>query len=151
MRPADPYSGTLSAHDARNVLARAAAFDGAQRDRVPVSRLREAAVEAGIDAESLDRAVAEVMAHAGSNGRAPRWVRLGLFGVVDRAGAMVFYWLFVVMSLVVPTYLLVMPGSATVGERVVCAALLAAATGYAVWITARAIRWADQHGWEKLR
>jgi hypothetical protein len=151
MRADDPFSGTLSAQDARDALARAAALDVAQRDAVPVSRLREAAVEAGIGVESLDRAVAEVLAHSVSRERAPLWVRLGLFGVVDRAGAMVFYWLFVAMSLVMPAYVLFMPGRAGLGQRVVAAVGLAVLTGYSVWSTARAVRWADRHGWDKLR
>ena len=151
MRVDGEFRGTLSGDEAREALARATALDAAQSHAVAVSRLREAAVEAGIKVEALDRAVAEVLEHSANRERAPRWVRLGLFGVVDRAGAMVFYWLFVVMSLVVPTYLLLAPGRATFGQRLVAAVGIAVFTGYSVWSTARAVRWADRHGWDKLR
>jgi hypothetical protein len=90
MKSDDRIRGTLSADDARDVLARAAELDAVQRDAVSVTRLRETAAEAGIGAESLDRAVVEVVARSDDRVRAPRWVRLGLFGVVDRFGAMAF-------------------------------------------------------------
>jgi hypothetical protein len=151
MKSDDRIRGTLSADDARDVLARAAELDAVQRDAVSVTRLRETAAEAGIGAESLDRAVVEVVARSDDRVRAPRWVRLGLFGVVDRFGAMAFYWLFVVMSLVLPAYLLVAPGRPALGQRIVAAVAVAVFTGYSVWVTARAIRWADRNGWDKLR
>jgi len=112
-----------------------------------VSWLREAAVEAGIGDDALDRAVAEVLERSVNRERAPLWVRLGLFGVVDRAGAMFFYWLFVAMSLVAPAYLLLAPARATLGQRLVAALGIAVFTMYSVWTTARAVR----HGWDKLR
>ena len=90
MRSDGIFRDTLSADEAQEALARATVLDAAQRDAVSVSRLREAAVEAGIGVEALDRAVAEVLERSVSRERAPLWVRLGLFGVVDRVGAMVF-------------------------------------------------------------
>ncbi len=151
MRVDSEFRGTLSGDEAREALVRATALDAAQSDAVAVSRLREAAVEAGIRVEALDRAVAEILERSANRERAPRWVRRGLFGVTDRAAAMIFYWLFVVMSLAGPTYLLLAPGRATFGQRLVAAVGIAVFTGYSVWSTARAVRWADRHGWDKLR
>ena len=55
------------------------------------------------------------------------------------------------MSLVLPAYLLVAPGRPALGQRIVAAVAVAVFTGYSVWVTARAIRWADRNGWDKLR
>jgi hypothetical protein len=140
----------LSDQVARELLARATVLDAAQRDSVSLARLRDAAQEAGIGVDALDRAVAELVERSENRERAPLWVRRKLFGVVDRAGAMVFYWLFVLMTLGIPVYLLVAPGRATFGQRLISAIAFGIITTYMTWSTARAIRWADRHGWDKL-
>lgn len=140
----------LSDQAAREALARAALLDGAQRDSVSLARLREAAQEAGIGVDALDRAVAEVVERPENRERAPLWVRRKLFGVVDRAGAMAFYWLFVLMTIGVPTYLLVAPGRPSLAQRLIAASVMGVITTYMTWSTARAIRWLDRNGWDKL-
>jgi len=139
-----------SVEAAREVLARATVLDAARHESISLVRLRDAAQEAGIGVDALDRAVAEVIERSGDQERAPLWVRRKLFGVVDRAGAMVFYWLFVLMTLGVPVYLLVAPGRATLAQRLTAAIVMGIITTYMTWSTARAIRWADRHGWDKI-
>lgn len=140
----------LSVEAAREVLARATVLDAARHESVSLVRLRDAAQEAGIGVDALDRAVAEVIERSRKQERAPIWVRRKLFGVVDRAGAMVFYWLFVLMTMGIPVYLLVAPGRATLAQRLIAAIVMGIITTYMTWSTARAIRWADRHGWDKL-
>ena len=60
------------------------------------------------------------------------------------------YWFFAVMVLVGPIVAAVMPGRATAGHRLLVALLLAIWATFSVWGTARAIRWADRHGWDKV-
>ena len=140
----------VSARIARDVLARAAALDAARAEGVSVAHLREAAVEAGIAPAAVDRALSEVRGRVDGGDPAPRWVRLALFGVADRRGALVFYWLFVVMSLAMPASLLFLGGPATRGQRLLGAAVLGLWTVLSAWVTARAIKWADRHGWDRV-
>jgi len=46
---------------------------------------------------------------------------------------------------------LVAPGRATLAQRIIATVGVAVFTGYCVWITARAVRWVDRNGWDKLR
>lgn len=140
----------LSVEAAREALARATVLDAARHESVSLVRLRDAAQEAGIGVDAFDRAVAEVIERSRKQERAPLWVRRKLFGVVDRAGAMVFYWLCVLMTIGVPVYLLVAPGRATLVQRLLAAIAMGITTTYMTWSTARAIRWADRHGWDKI-
>lgn len=139
----------LPAADVGRVLARAAALDAARQGEVSVAQLREAAGEAGISSDALEAALREPPASAS----APLWVRVCLLGVPDRRAAMVFYWLFVGLMVLTPLAASVVQvwAPSTVAVAVV-PILLAVALWwfFALWSTSRAVRWADDHGWERL-
>jgi hypothetical protein len=69
-----------------------------------------------------------------------------MFGVPDRSAAMVYYWFFVLAASALPMLPLATPlvsqGLALVGS---------AYSVFALWSTARAIRWLDREGWHHLR
>lgn len=76
---------------------------------------------------------------------APAWVRLCLFGIPDRRTAMTFYWLFVVIAAAFPALELLPPR--ITGGAAVAGSLFSV---FALWSTARAVRWLDRHGWDRL-
>ena len=129
----------VSDDEARRLLARAVALDGATRGDVSVAQLRQAALEAGVQPEAFEAALRK---------QPPWWVRTCMWGVPDRHAAKGFYWVFVAGLLVTGVGVLnVIPGFA-IGP----AAGLAATVffGFASWSTSRAIQWLDKHGWDTL-
>jgi hypothetical protein len=150
MEPDSFNPGTISERAAERILARAAGLDAEQHGNVPVARLREAAAEAGIAPHAFDAALSELAGAPTARGGAPWWVRVCLFGVVDRPVAMVFYWLFVAASILAPALLLVLPTRLGTAHRLTLVASLAGFATFSLWSTARAVRWADRHGWDEL-
>jgi hypothetical protein len=144
-----PDPAALPQDLAERVLGRAAELDAAQRDAVPVARLREAAEAAGIAPAAFDEALSDVTGHRpGAPVRVPFWVRFCLFGVVDRRVALVYYWCFAVGLVLGPVLSFMLPVSGRI--RLGLGAFLLAWMTFGVWSTARAVRWMDRHGWDKL-
>jgi hypothetical protein len=70
--------------------------------------------------------------------------------VPDRRAATGFYWLFVAVLCASP--LLARSWLAGRGVLSIVASFsLLAFSVFAIWSTARAIRWLDEHGWDSLR
>ena len=150
----DPDGPTLPDEAAHRLLARAAALDAARGSELPVERLRQAALAAGIAPASFDAALrleaAAREAEVHDETRPPWWVRGCLFGVPDRRTATGFYWLFV--AALCASRILVRPWEAGGPMEAVATALGAAALPlFSLWSTSRAIRWLDRHGWDALR
>jgi hypothetical protein len=146
MLPDHSPDRVLPAAGAERVLARAAALDAARQGGTSLARLREVAAEAGIAPGALEAALSGDSAAA-----APLWVRVCLFGVPDRATAMGYYRLFVALLVLAPL--------AAVAVRIWAPSRDAAAVPllattlwwlFSLWSTARAVRWADRHGWDRL-
>jgi hypothetical protein len=163
--PGDPARDAerLPAADAERVLARAAELDAARQAGLSLAQLRDVAGEAGIAPAAFEAALAEVRGAPGAGasgpgrgaapgrndapgGPAPWWVRVGLFGVVDRRAAKVFYWLFAAALVAVPLLTLAFAPALRIAAVVLALWLL-----FALWSTSRAIHWADRHGWDRLR
>lgn len=93
----DPKKPSLPESEAQRVLARAAAIDAHGGPRVPLERLRLAALEAGLSAEAFEAALAEVRdARPAPQKSDESWPRLARYtaaivgtGVVLVAGAAV--------------------------------------------------------------
>ena len=49
-----------------------------------------------------------------------------------------------------PTLVLAVPPRVGPGQRLTLVVLLSAWAMFSLWSTARAVRWADRHGWERL-
>lgn len=141
------------------LLARAAELDAVRRSTVPIARLREVALEAGIQPEAFDAALGEAESHvarlspdetstrqvqSSAARKAPAWVRFCMFGVPDRRTAMVFYWVFGTALGASPFLTLWFDL-----DRLTAFAVLGFSV-FALWSTSRAIRWLDQHGWDTL-
>ena len=129
--------------EARRLLKRAAELDSAQRGNLSVDQLRQAAREAGIRPDAFDSALASSPAT-----NAPWWVRHCLFGVPDRRAAMVYYWVFVAMLFVAPLLTLDMVPGLRISKLKALAIL--GFCMFALWSTSQAVRWLDEHGWDKL-
>lgn len=129
---------------AQRVLARAALLDAAPSGALSMSQLNEIAVQVGISKEAMIGALRE---HEAMNNRAPGWVRLCLLGVPDRAAALRYYWIFAAGLCASPLLLLL--GTDPVTRGVLALGFAAFCAG-ALWSTSRAVRWLDQHGWQRL-
>jgi hypothetical protein len=146
----DHSTQDLALSAAERILARAAALDSGRAERMPVQHLREAAAEAGISPDAIAAALREHARDAtvASDGlTVPAWVRMCTFGVPDRVAALRYYWIFVAGLCASP--LLLRLESTPARSRLF--ALTAAAICFgALWSTSRAVRWLDQHGWQRL-
>jgi hypothetical protein len=85
--PPDGPDARLSEAEARRVLARAAERERAWSAGVPVARLRDAAVEAGISAAAFDAALAEARLRPAAGPRAWRRAVAAVLGVALVFGA----------------------------------------------------------------
>ena len=135
---------------ADRILARAAALDSGREEMMPVQRLQAVAAEAGISPDAVAAALREHAREAttASDGlTVPVWVRVCTFGVPDRAAALRYYWIFVA-GLCASPLLLRMDGAFAHTQLL---GITAAAVSFgALWSTSRAVRWLDQHGWQRL-
>ena len=135
---------------ADRILARAAALDSGREEMMPVQRLQAAAAEAGISPDAVAAALREHAREAttAADGLTlPAWVRVCTFGVPDRAAALRYYWIFVA-SLCGSPLLLRMDG--TFAHPQLLAITAAVVSFGALWSTSQAVRWLDQHGWQRL-
>ena len=79
----------------------------------------------------------------------PFWVRFCLFATPNRTAASIYYWIFVVGLIAFPVF-----AQSTAFYRadwrpyITCAGM--AFFGFAAWSTSAAMRWLDQHGWDRL-
>jgi hypothetical protein len=80
----------------------------------------------------------------------PWWVRVCLFGVVDRRVAMVFYWVFAAMLILGPLLMLSLTSPLGSAQRLTAALVTLGGAAFSLWSTARAVRWADRFGWDLL-
>jgi hypothetical protein len=144
--PDESHDSIISDAAAQRLIRRAAQLD---RDGVSLRDLRNAAIEAGIQADAFDAAVRESNAVDGAapvSPDAPWWVRACLVGVPDRPMAVVYYWLFLAGIIGFPT-------AAFLTDRIdrpLAIALIGICT-FALWSTGRAIAWLDRHGWHHIR
>lgn len=141
--------------DAERLLARAAALDVQHRaGTVDVAALRQAALAAGIDEAAFEAASREVAASASDPAApAPPWiVRVTLLGVLNRQAAWGFYVFF--MLALFATVVAAVSARVLAPQRAAPYAptllFLAVWAVFALWSTAKAIRWADAHGWDRL-
>jgi hypothetical protein len=137
----DPSSGDIR----RDVDVRDAVFSGSLSSTEPsrmirVEALRRVAVDAGIEPATVDAAFQRAMRV--KHTKPPIWLRVGMFGVPDRAAAMGYYWIFVIgLIAVVPAVKLHwLPQSA--GIFAACWMV------FSLWSTNACIRWLDQYGWD---
>lgn len=79
----------------------------------------------------------------------PLWVRVCMSGVPDRRTAMVYYWLFVVAACAFPVGTLLLSGGPS-ARQFLLALLGTAFSAFALWSTAKAVRWLDRWGWDTL-
>jgi hypothetical protein len=147
-------SDRVSTPQAESLLARAAALDAQQTaGGVSVPELRRAALEAGIGAAAFDAAYREAHAAAAAAAVRPPWmVRITMIGVPNRVVGWGFYAFFVL--------LLFGSGAAAVATRLGWSSpfqietslslFIAGFSVFALWSTAKAIRWTEQNGWDQL-
>jgi hypothetical protein len=139
----------VSGADAQRLLERAAELDAA--DVHDLSRLRQSALEAGIRPEAFDSALAELRAPSAVSVASPTvtaadvpwWVRTGMWGVPDRAAAMVFYWAFAAGLAAIPVYLFWARVHGRAATNVIPLTLWLL---FCVWSTSRTVRWMDERG-----
>ncbi len=147
-------SDRLPIPQAEQLLARAAALDAQEgAGGVDVAELRRAALEAGIGASAFDAAYREAAIPAIATAPTPPWiVRITMIGVPNRVVAWGFYAFFLL--------LLMASGASAVADKLGMASPVRLETSlamfvmgfsmFALWSTAKAIRWIDQHGWDQL-
>ena len=117
---------------------------------MPVQRLQAIAAEAGISPDAVAAALQE---HAREGTTAsdglvvPVWVRVCTLGVPDRSAAIRYYWIFVACLCASP---LLLRMDSTFAHTQLLAITAAAVSFGALWSTSRAVRWLDQHGWQRL-
>ena len=154
MGPSEHSSDRVSVPHAETLLARAAALDTQERvGAVDVAELRRAALEAGIGAAAFDAAYRESAVRANTASITPPWiVRVTMIGVPNRVVAWGFYAFFLI--------LLFGTGAVAVASKfgwspplqieTSLALFVASFSVFALWSTAKAIRWTEQHGWDQL-
>lgn len=154
MSPSEHGSDRVSMPQAETLLARAAALDAQERaGGVDVAELRRAAVEAGIGAAAFDAAYREAAVPVTAASVRPPWiVRITMIGVPNRVVAWGCYAFFL--------SLLFGSGAAAVATKLgwspplqietSLALFVASFSVFALWSTAKAIRWTEQHGWDQL-
>lgn len=154
MSQPDPVPQRVPAADAERLLARAATLDVQHRaGTVDVAALRHAAVAAGIDASAFDAALREGAPVPEAAAPTPPWlVRVTLLGVPDRRVAWGYYAfftlvLFAAVTAAVFVRMLAPHRAAAYGPVLLSLAVWAV---FALWSTAKSIRWADAHGWDRL-
>ena len=139
---------------AEQLLARAATIDAQEKaGGVEVAERRRAALEAGIGAPAFDAALREGLVPALVTAPTPPWiVRVTMIGVPNRVVAWGFYGFFLVALLA--------SAAAAVADKLgmpspiqlesTLALVVASFSVFALWSTAKAIRWTDRHGWDRL-
>jgi hypothetical protein len=154
MSSSEGGSDRVSTPQAESLLARAAALDAQQTaGGVSVPELRRAALEAGIGAAAFDAAYREAHVTAAAATVTPPWiVRITMIGVPNRVVAWGFYAFFLL--------LLFGSGAAAVATRfgwspplpieTSLSLFVAGFSVFALWSTAKAIRWTEQNGWDQL-
>jgi len=139
---------------AERLLARAAALDAQDgAGTVHVADLRRAALDAGIGEAAFETALREAASPLKSNAPKPPWiVRVTLIGVPNRVVAWGFYAVFSLALLSTGVAAVAAKAGATVPLAQDTPLLLFVAfwSFFSLWSTAKAIRWADTHGWDKL-
>jgi len=147
-------SDRLSFPRAEQLLERAAAIDAQERaGGVDVVELRRAALEAGIGAPAFDAALREGVVPALATAPTPPWiVRVTMVGIPNRVVAWGFYAFFLLVLLA--------SAAGAVAEKLgmsspiqlerSLALVVASFSVFALWSTAKAIRWTDRHGWDRL-
>jgi hypothetical protein len=147
----------LSAADADRLLVRAASLDAArQGERMEIGALRQAALDAGIDAGAFESALTELQptqeSPTPSKPRPPWFIRLSFVGVHSRRVANAYYLFFnaALVSTLLATVILAFGWPSKLIESRGLLVFLAVWALYCSWGTSKAIRWADRHGWDLL-
>jgi hypothetical protein len=144
----------LSFSRAEQLLERAAAMDAQERaGGVDVAELRRAALEAGIGAPAFDAALREGVVPTLATAPTPPWVvRLTMIGVPNRVAAWGVYGFFLLVLLASAAGAVAdtLGRSSPIQLERSLALVVASFSVFALWSTAKAIRWTDRHGWDRL-
>ena len=118
-----------------------------------VAELRRAAMEAGRGAPAFDAALREGVGPTRATTPPPPWiVRATMIGVPNRAVAWGVYGFFLLVLLASAAGAVAdKPGmSSPIQLERSLALVVASLSVFALWSTAKAIRWTDRHGWDRL-
>jgi len=120
---------------------------------VDVAELRRAALEAGIGAPAFDAALREGVVPTLATAPTPPWVvRLTMIGVPNRVAAWGVYGFFLLVLLASAAGAVAdtLGRSSPIQLERSLALVVASFSIFALWSTAKAIRWTDRHGWDRL-